>query len=235
MMKVLMYNEGIHDKTSEEVKQVYPNGLHGRIGEIVREAGHDYSFVTLENVLDITKERLEETDVLIWWGHMAHDKVPDQVVALVKEAVVSGMGLIVLHSGHHSKVFRSLTGCTGSLGWHNRAKERVWRLKAGHPIAAGIPEQFVLDVEEVYAEPFDIPRADDVVFASWFSTGEIFRSGVTFSRGHGKIFYFQPGHETFESFYNPYVVRIIQNAVSWAAPTYRAEITCPNIKPSEPV
>ena len=52
----------------------------------------------------------------------------------------------------------------------------------------------------------------------FFSGGEVFRSGCTFTRGWGKIFYFQPGHEEYPIYFNPQIQRIITNAVRWAAP-----------------
>ena len=94
----------------------------------------------------------------------------------------------------------------------------MWNLLPAHPIAEGVPQYFRLDSEEMYGEPFNIPQPDELVFASWFQHGNIFRSGCCFYRGVGKVFYFQPGHETERSYYNPNVRKIIRNAVRWAAP-----------------
>lgn len=149
---------------------------------------------------------------------MGHPKVPDEVVDRVQHAVLSGMGLVVLHSGHHSKIFRRLMGTTCNLKWCDDTRERIWTVKPNHPIAEGIPDSFVLDPEEMYGEPFDIPEPQETIFMGWFNGGEVFRSGCTWTRGNGKIFYFQPGHETNPSFQNEYVQRIIKNAVVWACP-----------------
>ena len=175
---------------------------------------------------------LNDTDVLIWWGHVQHDKVPDEVAERVQRAVLDGMGAIFLHSGHHSKPFRAIVGTNGNLSWGRNQKEIVWNMMPSHPIAAGIPDHFLLEEEELYSEPFYIPQPDALVFGSWFEDGHIFRSGACFIRGAGKVFYFQPGHETCPSFYNSYVRRIITNAVYWAKPGeigYPIDAGCPHI------
>ena len=87
-----------------------------------------------------------------------------------------------------------------------------------HPIAEGVDESFVLENEEMYGEPFDIAKPDDVVFIGWFKGGEVFRTGCTWTRGNGKVFYFQPGHETNPTFHNKNIQKVIQNAVRWACP-----------------
>ena len=149
---------------------------------------------------------------------MAHDKVPDKLVEKIHNRVLAGMGLIVLHSGHHSKIFKSLMGTTCNLRWRDGDRERIWNINPAHPIAQGIPPHFSLPVEEMYGEQFDIPTPDEIVFLGWFAGGEVFRSGCCWQRGLGKIFYFQPGHESNPTFHNEYVQRIIINAVRWAAP-----------------
>jgi len=88
----------------------------------------------------------------------------------------------------------------------------------GHPIAAGIDNYFEIPHEEMYGEFFDIPQPDETVFISWFAGGDVFRSGVCYNRGKGKVFYFRPGHETYRTYYQPEVLRVIANAVNWAAP-----------------
>lgn len=171
----------------------------------------------------LSEERLKETDVLIWWGHRAHDAVPEEIVDRVQKAVLKGMGLIVLHSGHHSRIFKRLMGTTCNLRWRNDDRERIWCADPAHPIAQGLPPYFELETEEMYGEPFEIPNPDAVVFLGWFAGGEVFRSGCTFRRGNGNIFYFQPGHEKYPTFYNEYVQKIIRNAVYWAKPLLRVE------------
>ena len=160
---------------------------------------------------------LETTDVLLWWGHQAHTEVSDHVVARVQQRVLAGMGLIVLHSAHESKIFKSLMGTGCSLKWREVGeRERLWCIEPEHPIAAGIGEFIDLPNTEMYGERFDIPAPEEVVFISWFEGGEVFRSGCTFQRGNGKIFYFRPGHETYPIYANPQVQQVIQNAIRWA-------------------
>ncbi len=227
-IKVTIWNENVHEKTNPKVLELYPGGLHGYIAEFLKSDGFETRTATLDGEeCGLTDEVLSDTDVLIWWGHVAHKKVSDEVVKRVQNAVLGGMGLIVLHSGHYSKIFKALMGTTCSLKWRDGARERVWTVKPSHPIAAGIPDSFLLEQEEMYGEAFDIPNPDDVVFMGWFNGGEVFRSGCTFTRGNGRVFYFQPGHETNPSLANENVQRIIKNAVRWACPTIeRGVIPC---------
>lgn len=234
-MKVTVWNENQHEKSVPRVTELYPGGLHEYIASFLRDDDVEVRTATLDDEnCGLDDDVLDDTDVLIWWGHMAHDKVPDEVVDRVQQHILGGMGLIVLHSGHFSKIFRRMLGTTCSLKWRDGARERIWTIKPNHPIAEGIPETFALDCEEMYGEAFDIPEPQEVVFMGWFNGGEVFRSGCTFIRGNGKIFYFQPGHETNPSFQNEYIQRIIKNAVKWACPVKKnIEITCPEFKALE--
>lgn len=233
MIKVTIWNEFIHEKTKALPAQHYPNGIHNAIKEFLDSDGRfEVKTATLNNEnCGITQELLDDTDVLLWWGHAAHDKVSDEAAELVHNAVLSGMGFIALHSAHHSKPFRRLMGTTCNLSWREDGDmERIWVIKPSHPIAQGIDRYFEIEHEETYAEPFDIPEPDELVFGGWYEGGEIFRSGCCFYRGNGKIFYFQPGHETVPVFKNKNVQTVIKNAVCWAAPNVRFEINCPHIK-----
>ena len=220
-INVTIWNEYIHERTDEEVAKIYPNGIHGAIAEIL---GKDCIFNVTTATLDmpehgLTEEVLNNTDVLIWWGHCAHDQVSDEVACRIADRVLSGMGLIVLHSGHFSKPFKKLMGTVCRSKWReSNDKERIWVIDPSHPIAEGLPEYIELPQEETYGERFEIPTPDEVVFISWFSGGEVFRSGCCFKRGLGKIFYFRPGHETFPTFYNENIAKILHNAVKWARP-----------------
>ncbi len=219
MIRVTIYNEGRHDK-HDHIKAIYPDGMHGAIKEALDNAGgFEVKCVTLDlPECGLTQEVLDNTDVLFWWGHTAHGEVPDVVVDRVHKRVLQGMGLVVLHSGHFSKVFKRLMGTGCDLKWRETGdKERLWITAPHHPIAAGLPECFVLEHEETYGEHFDIPNPDEVVFTSWFSGGEVFRSGCCFHRGNGKIFYFRPGHESFPTFYDENVKKVLVNAANWAA------------------
>ena len=223
MINVTVWNEGVHEKTSNEVAGVYPAGIHGCIKNFLStQEDIEIRTATLaQRRCGLSDEVLENTDVLIWWGHMAHHEVNDAIVEKVRDRVYMGMGLIVMHSGHYSKVFQRVVGTTGNLLWGSNVKEIIWNINPTHPIAQGIPAHFSIDREEMYGEQFDIPKPDDVVFMGWFNGGEVFRSGVTFTRGLGKIFYFQPGHETYPTYYNEEIIKVIKNGINWVYSTYR--------------
>ncbi len=220
MIRVTAWNEFIHEREYEGIRQIYPEGIHGCIGGFLAEnEGISVNYATLDMPEHgLTEEVLENTDVLIWWGHCAHDKVADAVVERVKNHVHRGMGLIALHSAHHSKIMKSLLGTSLNLHWKHDDSEKLFCVNPAHPIAAGITEPIILENEEMYGEFFDIPKPDDEIFLGWFKSGHVFRSGVTFTRGMGRIFYFQPGHEEYPVYHNPQIQRIITNAVKWAAP-----------------
>ena len=232
MIRVLVWNEFRHEKTKENVKAIYPDGMHTVIADFLKDDDIEVKTAWLDQEnCGITKEVLDNTDVLIWWGHMAHNEVPDSVAYLVRDAVLSGMGAIFLHSGHHSKPFRYLLGTSCNLTWRETAdSEILWVVEPSHPITRGIDRYFTLPAEETYGEPFTIPTPDKLLFISSFSGGEVFRSGCLFERTNGKIFYFQPGHETFPTYYDKNVQTVIKNAVRFVAPAYREFITAPHVR-----
>ena len=238
-LRVVVWGENVHEHTNPKVGALYPRGMHNAIADGLRAAlpRAEVSTATLQDSEHgLTEERLGATDVLIWWGHKAHALVDDVVVARVKRRVLEGMGLIVLHSGHYSKLFKALMGTTCSLKWRESTdKERLWTIMPSHPIARGIGEYFELPAEEMYGEPFGIPTPDELIFVSWFTGGEVFRSGATWQRGHGRVFYFRPGHETYPTYYNPQVLRVIANAVEWAAAVVRIADSAPNSPALEPL
>lgn len=219
-IRVTVWGENLHEKSHEKVQAVYPNGMHTVIAAGIQEYIGDRAVVrtaTLDQPEHgLTDEVLHQTDVLTWWGHMGHHLVDNTVVDKVHDRVLSGMGLIVLHSGHWSKIFTRLMGTTCALRWRDDDKETVWTINPGHPIAAGIPPVFQIPQQEMYGEYFDIPQPDELVFLSTFTGGEVFRSGCCFTRGQGRIFFFSPGHETYPVYYQPEVRRVIANAVGWA-------------------
>jgi len=219
-LRVLFWNEFRQEKTDPEVQKFYPEGLHVPVVAALRAQGFEASVATLdEPEHGLSENVLAATDVLLWWGHHAHDQVADAIVERVYQRVLAGMGLIVLHSAHFSKIFRRLMGSTCNLKWREIGeKERLWVVSPGHPITAGIDNYFEIPHEEMYGEYFDIPQPNETIFISWFAGGEVFRSGVCYQRGKGRIFYFRPGHETYPTYYQPEVLRVIANAVSWTAP-----------------
>lgn len=230
--RVTVWNEYRHEKESEEIAAVYPRGIHDAIAEGLREAGFDTATATLdEPEHGLTDEVLANTDVLVWWGHKAHGAVEDAIVDRVQKRVLQGMGLIVLHSGHMSKIFMRMTGTSCDLKWREAdEKERLWVVAPGHPIVEGIGEFIEIEHEEMYGEHFDIPQPDVQVFISWFEGGDIFRSGCVYYRGAGKIFYFRPGHETYPTYYNPEIRKVIANAAKWAAPVAGPERKFGNVR-----
>lgn len=234
-MKVLVWNEFIHEKQKPEVAELYPNGMHNCIADFLRADDIEVRTATLDDEeCGLTEEVLADTDVLIWWGHAGHNEVPDEIVERIHKYVVGGMGLIALHSAHFSKIFKKVMGTSCTLKWRNDERERIWTIMPNHPIAEGVDESFVLENEEMYGEPFDIAKPDDVIFIGWFKGGEVFRSGCTWTRGNGKVFYFQPGHETNPIFHNENVQKIIRNAVKWACPIKKnIEMSAPWSAPAE--
>jgi trehalose utilization protein len=223
MINVTIWNEYIAEKTSEITAAVYPQGIHMTIAEGIKQDGYRIRTATFdEPEHGLTEALLADTDVLVYWGHKAHSKFNDEVVDRVHKRILQGMGLVILHSGHHSKLFRKLMGTTCDLLWREAdEKERLWVVDPSHPIAEGIGPYIELEQEEMYGEHFDIPIPDELIFVSWFQGGEVFRSGCTFKRGEGKIFYFRPGHETYPTYHHKDIQRVIANAVKWAAPINR--------------
>lgn len=224
-IRVTIWNEFVHERTNEAVKHVYPEGIHAVIAQALHERLSGQVVVRAATLNEpehgLTKEVLHDTDVLLWWGHAAHDQVSNKVVKRVHKRVLRGMGLIALHSAHASKVFCGLMGTSCMLRWREAGeRERLWIVAPGHPITAGLTEEyFELEHTEMYGEHFDIPTPDELIFLSWFEGGEVFRSGCTWRRGAGKIFYFRPGHETYPIYYDANVRRVLANAVLWAAPS----------------
>ncbi|PTY01347.1 trehalose utilization protein ThuA [Verrucomicrobia bacterium LW23] len=232
-LKVTVWGENVHERQSELIRGIYPQGMHNCIADGLNEAPDiQATTATLqEEEHGLTVEKLAETDVLTWWGHRAHGDVSDEIVERVARRVNEGMGLIVLHSGHYAKIFKRLLGTTCSLTWREAGeKERLWVCNPGHAIVQGLGPYFELEHEEMYGEPFGIPTPDEQIFISWFAGGEVFRSGATWRRGAGKIFYFRPGHESYPTYYDANVKLVIKNAVRWARPEAPAwKDAAPNI------
>ncbi|KON89664.1 PalA [Sporosarcina globispora] len=237
MINVLVWNENRHEQKNEKVRAVYPDGIHGVIADFLKEEEFKIKTATLDEAEHgLSDAVLQKTDVLIWWGHLAHGEVKDSVIEKVKQRVLDGMGLIVLHSGHFSKIFKALMGTTCDLKWRESdEKERIWIVDPSHPIAEGLGEYIELEKEEMYGEHFDIPAPDELVMVSWFEGGEVFRSGCTYRRGKGKIFYFRPGHETYPTYYHKDVQQVIKNAVKWAMQANLPTPVYGNAKPLEKI
>jgi len=232
MARVTVWGENFHDREDAHVRAVYPETMHECIAAALREERTlSVRTATLDQPLHgLPEPVLAETDVLTWWGHAAHDRVEEAVVERVHRRVLEGMGLVVLHSGHYSKIFRRLLGTSCSLTWREAdERERIWICDPGHPIAQDLPRYFELERSEMYGEPFRIPTPDEQVFISWFEGGEVFRSGCTWRRGNGRIFFFSPGHESYPIFRDRHVRQVMRNAVKWAAQTSLVKDSCPRI------
>ncbi|HEU4349598.1 MAG TPA: ThuA domain-containing protein [Actinoplanes sp.] len=220
-IRVTVWGEYRHERDEEHVAEIYPDGMHTTIAAGITGILGDACLVRTATLDDpehgLTEDVLAGTDVLTWWGHRAHDEVADEVVARVQRHVLSGMGLIVLHSGHLSKIFRTLMGTSCGLRWRNaHDRELIWTVDPAHPIAQGVPHPLIIDEDEMYGEFFDVPAPDELVFISSFSGGEVFRSGCAFRRGYGRIFYFRPGDQNYPTYHHAGVRAVIANAVRWA-------------------
>lgn len=225
-LRAVVWGENRHEQIDQYVRDIYPEGMHEAIAEGVRGflgSDADVSTATLEQPEHgLSEERLAATDVLVWWGHKAHKEVDDEIVERVHRHVLGGMGLVVLHSGHFSKIFRRLMGTSCTLNWRAVGEEElVWTVAPSHPIADGIPHPIRIPEQEMYGEHFDIPAPDELVFLSSFAGGEVFRSGCTFFRGAGRVFYFSPGDQHFPVYRHEDVLHVIANGIRWAADASR--------------
>lgn len=234
-IRTVVWGENIHERINKTVADLYPRGMHTAISEVLNvDPAIAATTATLqEPEHGLPQARLDDTDVLLWWGHRDHGAVDDAIVERVARRVFEGMGLIVLHSGHFSKIFKRLMGTPCALKWREAGeRELVWVVNPGHPIAAGLGDHFVIENEEMYGEHFSVPEPLETVFISWFQGGEVFRSGMTWRRGAGNIFYFRPGHETYPTYHNGDVKTVLINAVKWAhnpRPAHTAIHDAPNV------
>ncbi|RKD89213.1 ThuA domain-containing protein [Halopiger aswanensis] len=234
-LQITVWNENVHEQESEDVAERYPNGIHGAIADALEAEGRTVRTATLqEPEHGLTVDVLAETDVLVWWSHCANDEVSDEVAQRVVDRVHEGMGFVPVHSGKNSKPFKQLMGTTCNIKYrHGGETERLWVADPGHPIADGLPESFEVPSTEMYGEPYDVPEPDRTVFISWFEGGEVFRSGICYRRGRGRIFAFRPGHEEYPIFYQDEIRQVLDNAVDWAAPTEGSDAVWGEVEPIE--
>lgn len=224
-LKVLIWNENEHEKIHEEVAKIYPLGIHGTLAKALNADDLDISIATMDMPNQgIAEEALEGVDVLVWWAHLLHHLVEDRVVELINKRVNAGMGFVALHSAHHSRVFGRLMGTNCNLAWREAEtgeRVRVWCADPAHPIAKGVPLHIDIPADEMYGEPFNVPKPDDVVFINWYEGGEVFRGGCTWRRGRGRVFFFSPGHETFPIYHNSEITHVIGNGIRWVAEPHK--------------
>lgn len=228
-LSVVVWGENRHEQLEPDVALRYPAGMHEAIAQGIRNQASqpvDVRTVTLDDPEQgLPVELLDATDVVVWWGHAAHGEVSDELVDRLHQRILAGMGLVVLHSGHWSKIFTRLMGTTCTLRWRSEHdREIVWTVHPTHPIAAGVPQPLIIEEQEMYGEFFDIPVPDELIFISSFSGGEVFRSGCTWTRGNGRVFYFSPGDQDFPVYHHEGVQRVIANGVLWAAPSDRPRV-----------
>ena len=235
-IKVTIWNEFRHEKNDLPVKAIYPAGMHRAIADGIAAEDLEIRLASLdEPEQGLPDALLASTDVLFWWGHRFHAEVADALVEKIQRRVLGGMGLVALHSSHMSKIFRALMGTSCTLICRVAGeRERLWTVDPSHPIAAGIGRCIELEREEMYGERFDIPDDRHLIFNSWFEGGEVFRSGVAFQRGLGRIFYFAPGHEEYPTYFHADILRVLGNAARWAAPVLPPqELRCEKVPPRE--
>lgn len=221
-MKITIFTEHNASMDSPEGKLAYPEGMNECLRLLIAGDGHEVTMIVHgpdDDGSELTEEMLKNTDVLVWWGHWYHGSVNPAVVDMVVDYVNRGMGMLALHSAHESRPMQRLMGTTGALSWREMGEnERVWVIDKTHPVAQGLGDYIDIEHEEMYGEPFAIPAPDELVFISWFRGGEVMRSGCTFKRGFGKLFYFRPGHETLPTYHNEQIRRVILNALEYLKP-----------------
>jgi len=221
-MNVLVWAENKPLPEAERAMcELYPQGIEGEMAGFLRKnAGLRVNTATMaDDAYGLSKESLKDTDVLVYWSHKHWKEIPDAVVDGIQTAVLEGMGLVLLHSAHASKIFSRLVGTrTQCLRWHESGEwQRVWNVAPAHQITQGLGESFLIPHDETYGEYFEIPQPDEQVFLTVSQSGEVLRSGDCFFRGRGRIFYFSAGHETYPVYKQPEVQKVICNAVAWAS------------------
>ena len=203
-----------------EREAVYPDGINGAIAQALDEAG---GFETRVAKLADEGQGLNDldwADVLVWFGHLKHRDVTDENVRRIVAAVQErGMGYVPVHSSLGARPFHLVLGHRGgSAGWREDGCPSVVSVvQPDHPIAQGLDRMFIIPMEEMYAEPFAIKPPDELVFISSFAGGEVLRSGCCWYAGKGRVFYFQPGHETYPVYFQREIKLIMANACRWAA------------------
>lgn len=223
-IKVTVWSEGLPEREVHAVKS-YPNDINNAIAAFLRN-DPDLEITVRDISMDecgLSQEIIDNTDVLVYWSHLYNNKVPDEVANRIVSAVLQrGMGFMPLHSGLFCKAGSMLLGKCGAGGKYRECGERarVWVINRAHPITAGLEDDwFDIEYDEMYGEPFGVPTPDELIFITWFQGGEVLRSGMTWNRGAGKVFYFQPGHEEWPIYTeNKYVQKVITNAVKWLKP-----------------
>lgn len=237
-MNITIFNEYHPNEHTGKAEKNYPGGIHIALKSIFESQEYDVVTATQEQACNgLTDEILDNTDVLLWWSKNWDNELLNSVADKVVSRIREGMGAVFLHSAKNSKPFLRLTGTTSAtapVSWKEPGEsERLFVVSPAHPIAEGIPSGYVIPNEEPYCEYFDIPKPDDIVFLGGFGNGMCIRAGVTFTRGAGKIFFFQPGHDSFPVYNDKVIRRIILNAVNWAKPVAKPAPIAEETKPEQ--
>lgn len=217
--KVVVWSEGTAPKT------VYPYDVNTAIAEGLQPL-KDWQIITA-SITDpdqgLSDDLLNSTSVLIWWGHQKHGDVKDELVAkIVRRVKEGGMGFIATHSAHYSKPLKALLGTNCGWKYYTDDGARVDLIVKSpkHPIAKGV-KNFTVPKTERYGDPFEVPPAETVVFDGIYTlpngTKENAQQGMTWSVGKGRVFYFQPGHESYPIYFQEEIRHIFRNGVQWAA------------------
>lgn len=225
--RVVAWSEGSAN-VDPASKVVYPNDINSAIAEGLKPLESQGWEVLRASLGDpdqgLSDERLNSTDVLIWWGHKKHNQVSDELVGkIVKRVKEQGMGFIGTHSAHFSKPLKKLLGTPCS--WREYVLDgttvEISVKEPNHPICKGV-SNFTIPIER-YGEPFAVPTPESVPLDGLYTRPngqkEPGRMGLCWTIGKGKVFYFTPGHETFPDYFRPQVRTIFINAVQWAAGT----------------
>ncbi len=218
--RVVVWSEGTAPK------RVYPNDIRGAVAEGLKPLqGWEIVTATITDPEQgVSAESLKKTDVLIWWGHARHNEVTDENVArIVSRVKDNGMGFIALHSSHFAKALKKLLGtrCAWKDYVEDGSSVRMIVKDKQHPIVQGISD-FTLPQTERYTKPFEVPPPESLVLDGIYTlpngATEQSRQALVWTIGKGKVLYFQPGHETYPTFFDETVRKILRNAVEWMAP-----------------
>lgn len=224
---VVVWSEGTAsvDRGSREV---YPNDINSAIADGLKPLEAEGWKIVKAGLGDpdqgISDELLNRTDVLVWWGHKKHGEVSNDLVAKIDARVREGrMGFISTHSSHFAKPYRKLMGtpCSWREYKTDGTSVEIIVKDPSHPICKGV-KNFKLPKIERYGEPFAVPTPESVpldgIYTKPDGSTEPGRMGLCWTVGKGRVFYFTPGHETYDDYFRPEVRQILLNAVVWAAP-----------------
>jgi len=225
--KVVVWSEGTAN-VDPGSKGIYPQDINTAIADGLKPLEARGWEIVKASLNDpdqgISQALLESTDVLIWWGHKKHGEVKDELVERIAARVNAGqMGFIGTHSAHFSKPLKKLLGTPCSWGEYvaDGTSAEIIVKEPNHPICKGVTN-FKLPKIERYGEPFKCPTPEAVPLDGLYTRPDgktqPGRMGLCWTIGKGKVFYFTPGHETYNDYHRPEVRQIFINAVEWAAP-----------------